>query len=97
MSGQPDIAPHPGPQDAGGAVAGAGRLLEFRVLAGPQRGCRLPLRPGVYTAGSHADCDILLDDQSHTGDYSLPLDAGPRKSEPAKSPGTLFWGQGHRG
>ena len=86
MSGQPDIAPHPDPQDAGGAAAGAGRLLEFRVLAGPQRGCRLPLRPGVYTAGSHADCDILLDDlPADQTAFTLRVDAQRIELEPAQA------------
>ena len=34
--------------------------LEFRVLAGGQRGCRVPLREGRYSAGSAVSCDLLL-------------------------------------
>ena len=86
MSGQPDIAPSPGPQDADGSVAGAGRLLEFRVLAGPQRDCRLPLRPGVYAAGSHADCDLLLDDlPADQTAFTLRVDAQRIELEPAQA------------
>ena len=86
MSGQPDIPPHPGSQDAGGSVAGAGRLLEFRVLAGPQRDCRLPLRPGVYAAGSRADCDILLDDlPADQTAFTLRVDATRIELEPGQS------------
>ena len=36
--------------------------VEFRVLAGGQRGCRLPLPPGRYRAGTTAACDLLLDE-----------------------------------
>ena len=86
MSGQPDIAPSPGPQDADGSAAGAGRLLEFRVLAGPQRGCRLPLRPGEYAAGSLADSDILLDDlPADQAAFVLRVDALRIELEPVQA------------
>lgn len=34
--------------------------LEWRVLDGPQRGCCLPLKAGVYRAGSAAQADLVL-------------------------------------
>lgn len=45
----------PAPVDAPAAT------LEFRVLDGPQQGCRVALQRGVYYAGSGADNDLLLD------------------------------------
>lgn len=36
--------------------------LEFRVYTGPQAGCRLPLKSGLYRAGSTDECDLLLAD-----------------------------------
>lgn len=53
MPDAPLVASHA--QDGATPVA-----LEWRVLDGPQRGCCLPLKAGVYRAGSAAQADLVL-------------------------------------
>ncbi|HEY0315904.1 MAG TPA: BamA/TamA family outer membrane protein [Sphingomonas sp.] len=58
----------------------AGDPIRSIAITGGEAQVALALPQKGYPFAKVGDRDVLLDDQTHTGDYTLPLAAGPRSS-----------------